>query len=140
MRRAALTLLELLLVLVMIGTLLGLAVPPIAAWTDRAAVHAAAQDIEALFAEARAEALARRVGVWLRFDSLAGAVRLRIPGVGTRTRAVGSLYGVALASSRDSTSYDGLGLGHGAANVTVVVGRGAARDTLVVSRLGRVRR
>ncbi|HVA57880.1 MAG TPA: GspH/FimT family pseudopilin [Gemmatimonadaceae bacterium] len=140
MRRAAMTLPELLLVLAMIGTLLALAVPPAAASADRAAVRAAARDIEALFVEARAEALARGAGAWVRFDSVAGMVRLRVPGTGTRTRAVGSLYGVAFSSSRDSMSYDGRGLGHGGANLTVVVVRGRARETLVVSRLGRVRR
>jgi prepilin-type N-terminal cleavage/methylation domain-containing protein len=140
MRRAAWTLVEVLIVLVVIGTLLALALPPIAASTDRAAVRAASRDVEALFAEARAQAVARQAGVWLRFDSLAGAVRLRVPGVGTRTRPVGSLYGVVLAANRDSVAYDGLGLGYGAANLTVVVSRGRARDTLVVSRLGRVRR
>ncbi len=134
------TLPELLIVLAMIGTLLALAVPPLAASADRAAVHAAARDIETLFADARGQALARQVAVWIRFDGASGQVRLRVPGVGTRIRGVGSQYGVAVTASRDSMSYDAFGLGYGGANLTVVVARGRARDSLVVSRLGRVRR
>lgn len=140
MRRAAMTLPELLIVLAIVGTLLALAVPPIAASADRAAVHAATQDIETAFASARDEALARRSPVWVVFDSALGEVRVRPERAGTRTRGVGSLYGVEVRSTRDSMSYDARGLGWGAANLTVVVGRGRARDTLVVSRLGRVRR
>lgn len=140
MHRAAITLPELLIVLAIIGTLLALAVPPIAASADRAAVHAAAQDIETAFAGARDEALARRSPVWVVFDTAGGVIRVRPERGGTRTRALGSLYGVVLRSTRDSMSYSGWGVGAGAANLTVVVGRGRARDTLVVSRLGRVRR
>lgn len=137
--RTALTLAELLLALAIAGVLLALALPPIAAAGDRAAVRAAARDIESAFAAARVEALARRSPVWVVLDSGARTLTLRGPG-GTRVRALGSIYGVALRATRDSMSYDGRGLGWGAANLTVVVARGRARDTVVVSRLGRVRR
>jgi prepilin-type N-terminal cleavage/methylation domain-containing protein len=139
MSRRGLTLPELLFALAIAGTLLALAVPSIAAAVDRAAVHAAARDIETAFAAARVEAMARRAPVWVVFDSAAVAVAIRWGG-GTRVRSLGSLYGIAFRSTRDSMSYDGWGLGRGAANLTVVVARGRARDTLVVSRLGRVRR
>jgi hypothetical protein len=46
---------------------------------------------------------------------------------------------VSLSTSRDSLAFDVRGLGYGAANLTLVARRGAAADTLVVSRLGRVR-
>jgi hypothetical protein len=52
---------------------------------------------------------------------------------------VGALYGVRLEPSRDSMAYAPSGLGWGGANLRVVVRRGAAADTVVVSRLGRVR-
>ena len=55
-------------------------------------------------------------------------------------REVGAAYGVRLWASRDSMTYDGRGLGFGAANLTVVARRGRAAETVFVSRLGRVRR
>ncbi|OYV72321.1 MAG: hypothetical protein B7Z72_05010 [Gemmatimonadetes bacterium 21-71-4] len=136
--RPALTLAELLLALAIAGVLLALALPPIAAAGDRVAVRAAARDVATAFAAARVEALARRHPVWVVFDSAAGALAVRGDG-GTRVRPLGSIYGIALHTTRDSMSYDGRGLGWGAANLTVVVARGRARDTVVVSRLGRVR-
>ncbi|MGH7688903.1 MAG: GspH/FimT family pseudopilin [Gemmatimonadaceae bacterium] len=138
--RRATTLVELLLLLALIGTMAALALPPITTALDGAAVRAASQDVETLFAAAREQALARQTIVWVVFDGAAASVRLRIPGGGTRTRALGSIYGVALHATRDSMSYDHRGLGRGAANLTVVLVRGRARATLVVSRLGRVRR
>ena len=138
--RRATTLVELVIMLAVFGTLLALALPPVTDALDAAAVRAATQDVETLFASAREQALARGAVVWLVFDSATATARLRIPGRGTLTRALGSMYGVALRSTRDSTSYDGRGLGRGAANLTVVLARGRVRATLVVSRLGRVRR
>jgi type II secretory pathway pseudopilin PulG len=139
MRRRAVTLAELLLALTVAGTLMALAVPLMKDALDRAAVRSAARDIATAFAAARAEALTRRSDVRVVFDSAGGVVSVRGPG-GTRARPVGSIYGVVFGATRDSMSYDGWGLGRGAANLTVVVARGRARDTLFVSRLGRVRR
>ncbi len=139
-RRRATTLVELVLMLAVLGTMLALALPPVTAALDGSAVRAASRDVETLFAAAREQALARHAVVWVVFDNATATVRVRIQGRGTRTRALGSMYGVALHSTRDSMSYDGRGLGRGAANLTVVLVRGRARATLVVSRLGRVRR
>ena len=102
-------------------------------------MRSAARDIATAFAAARAEALARRSPVWVVLDSAGGVVTIRGTG-GTWARPVGSLYGIVFGATRDSMSYDGWGLGRGAANLTVVVARGRIRDTLFVSRLGRVRR
>ena len=138
--RHAGTLLEVVIVVAIMATLLAIAVPPVTAARDRAATHAAQSDAASLFTLARDEALARHTVVWVVLDSAAGAVHLRVPGRGTRTRSLGSLYGVTVRCTRDSMSYDARGLGRGAANLTVVVTRGRALDSLVVSRLGRVRR
>ena len=52
---------------------------------------------------------------------------------------VGFTHGVSLSSTRDSITFDVRGLGWGAANLTLSVRRGAAAETLTVSRLGRVK-
>ena len=50
------------------------------------------------------------------------------------------LFGVTLASSRDSLAYSATGLGYGVTNASLVVRRGLAAETVSVSRTGRVRR
>ena len=47
---------------------------------------------------------------------------------------------VQLDATRDSLAYAPSGLGYGAANLRIIVSRGAVRDTITVSRLGRVKR
>jgi hypothetical protein len=54
-------------------------------------------------------------------------------------RDLATLYGVRLRASRDSTAFDARGMGAGAANLSIIVGRGRAVDTVFLSRLGRVR-
>jgi hypothetical protein len=54
-------------------------------------------------------------------------------------RDLRSVFGVRLSASRDSMAYDARGLGLGAANLSLVIRRGAAAETVFVSRLGRVR-
>ena len=49
-------------------------------------------------------------------------------------------HGVTLSATRDSMAYAPNGLGYGASNLSIIVRRGAVTDTVVVSRLGRVRR
>jgi hypothetical protein len=55
------------------------------------------------------------------------------------SRQIGRLFGVQLEATRDSLAYDARGLGSGAANLTFVIVRGITKDTVAVSRLGRVR-
>ena len=55
------------------------------------------------------------------------------------TRGIEQAHGVHLEGSRDSLTYDAHGLGHGAANLSIVIRRRLAQETVFVSRLGRVR-
>jgi prepilin-type N-terminal cleavage/methylation domain-containing protein len=139
MRRRAFTLLELTLVLTIMSLLVALALPRVAALRDRSAVRAAAGEIGASFAAARSAAIARRATAAVMLDTARGVVEVRSGGRRLAVRPVRALYGVALASTRDSAVYDARGLGYGVTNLTVVVRRGAMVDTLTMSRLGRVR-
>jgi hypothetical protein len=49
------------------------------------------------------------------------------------------VHGVRLAATRDSMTYYPDGLALGGANLSIVLSRGAAADTVIVSREGRVK-
>ena len=136
-RRGA-TLLELAITLAVLAIVLGIALPSQAASRDAASVRAATRELVDLLATARELAVARGAAA-VHLDSAAGVARLRAPGAPPRDLPLGALHGVRVEASRDSLAFDGRGLGRGAANLCVVVHRGAAADTVVVSRLGRVR-
>ena len=137
--RAGLTLVELCLVLTIIGLVMMIGVRQLGLYVDRAAAHAAVVEAAGFVARARDEALARRALVSVRLDTMADALELRMRGVVVSRVALGHAHGVALSANRDSLTYDVRGLGYGAANLTLVARRGRAADSLVVSRLGRLR-
>jgi prepilin-type N-terminal cleavage/methylation domain-containing protein len=138
--RAGHTLVELSLVLTIIGLVSMIAVHEATLYLDRVAVRSAMAEAAALVARARDEALAQRTVVSLRVDTVAATLALSARGEPLARHALGQAHGVRLSTSRDSISFDVRGLGYGAANLTLVARRGSAADTLVVSRLGRVRR
>jgi prepilin-type N-terminal cleavage/methylation domain-containing protein len=137
--RSGVTLVELCLVLTLVGLLAAIATLQVARYLDRAAVRAAVAEAASVVLRARDEAMAQRTPVSVRFDTLAAALELRARGVMLSRAALGHAHGVTLASTRDSLAYDVRGLGYGAANLTMIARRGSVAESLVVSRLGRVR-
>lgn len=127
------------MVVVLVGIMAGIALPRGWAAADRRATRAAARDVVLLLASARQLAATSAGGSAVAFDTGAAVLRLRVGGVGVRTLAVGTVYGVHLRANRDSLAWDTRGLGIGAANVTLVLTRAEAAESLFVSRLGRVR-
>jgi len=137
--RDGLTLVELCLVLTIIGLVTMIAVRQLGLYVDRSAAHAAVLEAAGLVARARDEAVAQRALVSVRFDTVTDALELRMRGAILSRVALGHAHGVAISANRDSLTYDVRGLGYGAANLTLVARRGRAADSLVVSRLGRLR-
>ena len=138
--RPGFTITELCAALALAGLVLAISVPRFTGLRDRLAVRSASTELVAAFGVAREEALARgrRVAITL---ADAGAVVAVHDGPDTlHLRPLGALHGVTLDSSRDSSAYAPNGLGFGAANLRVIVARGAAADTVRVSRLGRATR
>ena len=137
--RRGYSVLELTLVLTIIGLMTLIAVRPIRSTLDHIATRDAAQSAAAFVARARDESIALHTNVAVQIDTTAATLSLR-----TRDRQVarlqlGAIHGVTLSTSRDSITFDPRGLGFGAANLTLVAKRGRMADTIVVSRLGRVR-
>lgn len=133
------TLLELLVVLMVVAVMLALTLPRGRRVLDRITVHAAATDVDATLAAARALALAGHADVAVNIDSVSGVLRVRRGTELLLARNIGSGHGVSISPTRDSLSFDGRGLGRGAANLSIVLRRRSAVETVFVSRLGRVR-
>jgi len=134
------TLLELVLVMALLAIVSSIGVHLLRQELDRVAVGNAVAEAAGAMARARDEALARRAIVTVRVDTVAASLLIRAGAQRLARLALGHSHGVRLSASRDSIAFDARGLGYGAANLTLVARRGAAADTLVVSRLGRVRR
>lgn len=137
--REGTTLIELLIALSIIGIIAAVAVPAASALRDRGAVRAATTELVSALAHARSVAGAEWRIVSLLFDTAAGRVLVRAPPDTLDDLPLGTRYVVRLAATRDSVSYGPTGRGYGASNSTITISRGGAEDTVIVSRLGRVR-
>ena len=137
--RPGVTLVELCLVLTLFGILASIATHQVTRYIDRAAARAAVAEAASVVLRARDEAMAQRTPASVRIDTVVATLELSMRGVVLSRVALGHAHGVALSTTRDSLTYDVRGLGYGAANLTMIARRGAAAESLVVSRLGRVR-
>ena len=138
--RRGITLVELVLVAALVGILWAIGMPALLRHLDRTRVRHAASEITSTLALARTTAVAREAYVTTIFDSTRSSVFVVINGTDTLvTRELRILYDVEIRSNRDSMVYGPSGLGFGAANQSVTLQRGSAADTVVISRLGRVR-
>jgi type IV fimbrial biogenesis protein FimT len=137
--RRGMTLIEVTVVVAIIALIAGIGAPAVLRRLDRTRVRHATAEVVSVLALARATALAREMYVSVIFDAADSAVYLTDGRDTLVARAVGAIYGVAVASNRDSATYGPSGLGYGASNQSIVLRRGDVADTIVISRLGRVR-
>lgn len=137
--RRGFSLAELVTALAIAGVMLALTGPRFSAMRDRAATRSASADLGALFSTARHLAITRRATVAVILDASRSAVQVRSDDRTLVRHEFGTTYGVTLAANRDSSIFDARGFGYGAANLTVILRRGGAADTIAISRLGRVR-
>lgn len=138
MRRAH-TLPELALTLALLAIVAATAVPTLAATTARWQVRAAVADLVNALVLTREAALARGAVATFVVDAARGEVTVTCAGDTIARRAVGALHGVTLAASSDSVRYAPDGVATGVSNTTMLVVRGSLIDSVIVSRLGRVR-
>lgn len=139
MRRGT-TLPELLVVLTIVGVLGSIGLVRMSALRDRMSVRAATTETVATFALARRWAISRASRTALTIDTAASALLIQSYVDTVAYRRLGSSHGVRISATRDSMAYAPNGLGYGASNLTIVLKRGQAAETIFVSRLGRVRR
>jgi type II secretory pathway pseudopilin PulG len=137
---AGFTLYEIVLVITLMLIAGVLAAPRYVALRDRIAVDGAASGIVRALVDARAAAIRLGARAAVAVDTQTASLAVHMQGDTLAQIRLRDLFGVALTSSRDSMAYSATGLGFGATNSSLVVRRGAAAETVSVSRTGRVRR
>lgn len=137
--RKAFTLVETTVVVAFMALLTAITLPRASGFIDSIEVRGAVAEVEALFSLARHAAIARGSRVTLEIDPARSTVSVRAGPETLRSREVGAAHGVMLTANRTTITYSPIGVGYGAANASLIVSRGRVVDTVVVSRLGRVR-
>lgn len=137
--RHAHTLPEMVLTLVLLALCVAIAVPALANTAARWSVRAAAADVVNALVLAREAALTRGTTATLVIDAVRGELTVLCGADTVARRAVGAIHGVTIAASGDSVRYLPDGVAAGVSNTTVLIARGGLVDSVVVSRLGRVR-
>jgi prepilin-type N-terminal cleavage/methylation domain-containing protein len=133
------TLIETTVVLSVIAILSAIVVPKASGFIDRIEVRGAVTEAEALFSTARHVAIARGTQATLDIDAGKGVLFLRVGTDTLQRRELQRAHGVAIRTTRVSITYSPTGVGYGAANLTLILTRNLAADSIYVSRLGRVR-
>lgn len=137
--RKAFTIVETTAVVTVMAALTAITLPRAAGFIDRIEVRGAVAEIESMFSLARHAAIARGARVTLEIDPVTGTISVHAANGLLRSREVGDAHGVTLSANRTTITYSPIGVGYGAANASLIVARGRVVDTVVISRLGRVR-
>jgi prepilin-type N-terminal cleavage/methylation domain-containing protein len=137
--RPAFTLIELTVTLCILSILSAIAVPRAETFLDAIRVRGAVTEIESLFSTARHLAIARGAQITVGIDSSRATISVSAGEDTLRKAEIGLEHDVRFSTTRARMVYSATGVGYGAANLSVVVRRNSAADTVVVSRLGRVR-
>jgi Tfp pilus assembly protein FimT len=138
--RTGFTIIETTLAICLICLLGAIAAPSVSRLLDGIEVRQAAIEVETLFSSARHLAIARGAQTSVDIDTAKRIVSVRIGADTVRKRELGKEHQIEIRANRSSVTYSQIGIGYGAANVTIVLKRNASVDSVVVSRLGRVRR
>jgi type IV fimbrial biogenesis protein FimT len=133
------TLPELVIVLAMLVVLLAVAAPGLRRAADAAHVRGATTEAVATLSVARHVAIARGTRSTLRIDTARARLVVLAAAETVLVRDLRGAHGIRLAATRVELRYSPNGLGYGASNARLIVGRGTSTDTVIVSRLGRVR-
>jgi type II secretory pathway pseudopilin PulG len=137
--RSGFSLIDVTVTLCILSILSAIALPRAGSFLDAVHVRGAVTEIESLFSTARHLAIARGAQVAVELDSARATIAVSANGDTLRKIDLRAEHDVGFSATRGRMVYSATGVGYGAANLSVVVRRRLAVDTVVVSRLGRVR-
>ncbi|MCC6317409.1 MAG: prepilin-type N-terminal cleavage/methylation domain-containing protein [Gemmatimonadaceae bacterium] len=138
--RLGVTLPELLLVIALLAIVAAMSLTRIAGLHDRLAARGAAGLLTRALFDARHAAWRLGTRVAVRVDTALGRATIGTMSGPLALHDLRTVFGVTLEATRDSLAYLPDGLAYGASNARFIVARGAAAETVTVSRVGRVRR
>ena len=138
--RAGFTIIEVVIVVTISAILATITIPRAGRFIDGIEVRGATTEAASMFSFARNYAIAHSAQATLEIDASAQTLSIKSSGQTIETRDLGAAHGVNIDTNRTSITYSPIGVGYGAANFSMVLSRGRAADTIVISRLGRVRR
>jgi len=147
MTRRGFTLIELLVVIIMLGVLMGLAIPRLLdafAGNNKRAARAA---LTTLVAKARATAVARGCRSAIHFTSgsngSAWVTVCKVTGTGIDTLGgvdpVAARFNVTITASRDSVTYAPSGISFDGQSTTVRVTSSQGQDSVLINQIGKVK-
>lgn len=125
--------------LTIVGVLALIAIPRVARVIDQMNVRSAARHAASVIVTARAAAIAQSRHAAVHINTKTATMAAHFGEDTILSRNLGEMFGVTMSATRDSMAYSPIGLGYGAANLRLIVTRGKAADTVVTSRVGRVR-
>ncbi len=135
------TLAELLTVIVVVGLLCAVTLPPLAHSLDRIAVDETVDRFTALHETTRQLAIVRSSLAKLEIDTGRRSAALSVAaGGGWDTVDVRPLGDASVATSQPAVTFSPMGYGWGLSNTTIIARRGAVAETVTISRTGRLKR
>jgi Tfp pilus assembly protein FimT len=137
--RRGLTLAELIVVCTFTALVAAIGIPRTRYILDGLRLRQATHEVAGALTLARAAAIRRGDFTRVIVDEGRGTVFVAGSHDTLLTRELGRVHGIALRASRDTITFAPSGMGYGISNSTIVLTIGERADTVVVSRLGRMR-
>ncbi len=142
---AGFTLIELVLVVVIAGLMMGIAIPYLRNSSDRGGVTESAVVISSLHARAKLAAIQRGRVTRLKMNASQSTMWVTVSKTtGTGVDMIGNVenlhdrFGITFTTTRDSLTFTPRGIGTESSGTTIIISKGSAADTITISAAGRL--
>ncbi len=143
--RRGFTMIEMLLVIVIAGLIMGVAIPTFLKFSDKSALRSAAVAVSSMHARARIAAIQRGRNTRLKMSATNSTmVVISTNAAGTGVDTIGKLenlntrFGITFTTTRDSLTFTPRGIGFETSGTTIILLKGTKADTLTVTAAGRM--